>query len=845
MPKIFFVQAGKVLVLAGLMIGIFSCRQGRIPSGICAGMEQLYYHYLSEAAYEGDLNTLKALWNSRTPEQERDTAAQARVWKYAISGGHKDVVKYLLNRKWPVNYVVSSYLPPAWYAAENGQLEMLMWLIEAGASIAPLSGSDATPLHGAVRSGDRATVQYLLEQGKYDFESDDFRLYDFWKNVICHGDIELFCYLETYGVPFVSVGELSFWAEDAARTSDPELFRYLVEERSLGNGNYTRLLEIALCSHQATALDRVKYLVNKGGDLTRVYNGRLFPVVMEYGRSDMILYLLKQGYVFTEEEHSDGGPGEGWTLLASALDFGRFDVAAYLLESGAKTIFRGEPLIVYFADDVYNSSSVLDFLIWYGINREHYTEAFLKSVRYDHTKNVYYLARAGADIQAKSEEGLNALCYARSAGMAALLLDLGVDPTDSLSRMCFADHLVVMRAMDEKGLPLEISQERLHTGLLETALQGDLWMVEYFLRKGADVNYADPHTGRTALMMNAIQGYATYSTEAEGDDRVYQVSDAIARMLLRAGADPDLTDRSGRTALHYACEHTWRLEGPGPIVDGNTRQQIARGDHGDPGPPPFHYHDLIVELLVRAGADVNVTDNQGNTPLIIATGSGTLRAIGCLVEAGADVEISNRQGKTMFDLVRRVEEVRFLQDVGYAGRVPEKQLNQILRGLDKRDDKKIDIKDIAFLVEAGADINYPIYSDVYRTLLFLMVMDEWEEKRTHNVRRMVGLGANVHIRENGGATVLIRAVKKGCSVEVIELLLKEGVGINLKDTWGNTALFYVRTPELMRYLLEHGADPAIRNKRGETAYQYIKWRSQWNVGLELVVEEFEKRNLRR
>ncbi len=61
MPKIFFVQAGKVLVLAGLMIGIFSCRQGRIPSGICAGTEQLYYHYLSEAAYEGDLNTLKAL----------------------------------------------------------------------------------------------------------------------------------------------------------------------------------------------------------------------------------------------------------------------------------------------------------------------------------------------------------------------------------------------------------------------------------------------------------------------------------------------------------------------------------------------------------------------------------------------------------------------------------------------------------------------------------------------------------------------------------------------------------------------------------------------------------------
>ena len=85
------------------------------------------------------------------------------------------------------------------------------------------------------------------------------------------------------------------------------------------------------------------------------------------------------------------------------------------------------------------------------------------------------------------------------------------------------------------------------------------------LEAGADKNLAD-NDGSTALMMAAVQGHAT-----------------VLRLLLEAGADKNLADNDGSTALMMA----------------------ARGGHAD-----------VMRLLLEAFADANLANNQGTTALM-------------------------------------------------------------------------------------------------------------------------------------------------------------------------------------------------------------------------------------
>ena len=82
---------------------------------------------------------------------------------------------------------------------------------------------------------------------------------------------------------------------------------------------------------------------------------------------------------------------------------------------------------------------------------------------------------------------------------------------------------------------------------------------------------------------------------------------SIVKLLLKYGANPNLTDSfwyQTKTALHIAAR------------DGYT---------------------TCVELLIAAGADVNITDENKLTPLHLAAYNGEKKAVELLIAAGADV----------------------------------------------------------------------------------------------------------------------------------------------------------------------------------------------------------------
>ena len=134
------------------------------------------------------------------------------------------------------------------------------------------------------------------------------------------------------------------------------------------------------------------------------------------------------------------------------------------------------------------------------------------------------LIEKGADIEAKDDDGINALVYASTYNneeMVKFLLEKGADA----NTVC------------------EIENEHTDiasTPLMNAAYRGNTNIINMLLENGADINYTTDF-GMTALMMAA----SFNQFEA-------------AKVLLENNADTSITDEYGRTALDLAKSEDYK-----------------------------------------------------------------------------------------------------------------------------------------------------------------------------------------------------------------------------------------------------------------------------------------------
>jgi ankyrin repeat protein len=175
----------------------------------------------------------------------------------------------------------------------------------------------------------------------------------------------------------------------------------------------------------------------------------------------------------------------------------------------------------------------------------------------------------------------------------------------------------------------------------------------------------------------------------------------------------------------------------------------ARGGYnGDTALIAAYTRPDIVQLLLKAGADKDATNNLGYTPLIVAAENGSARVVKLLLDAGADIEATERNNG--------YNALTLAAEYGY-----------------------VDV--VKLLLDAGAD----------------------KEATDLHTGYMSGRDAPLQLNF---ATPLIYAAAEGHAA-VVRLLLSAGANKEAKDHWGHTALQVAKEnhhPIVVKLLLDAG-----------------------------------------
>ena len=160
-------------------------------------------------------------------------------------------------------------------------------------------------------------------------------------------------------------------------------------------------------------------------------------------------------------------------------------------------------------------------------------------------------------------------------------------------------------------------------------------------------------------------------------------------------------------------------------------------------------------LLIDAGADVNIKDENDVTALMNAVSRGHTEIVRLLIQRGANVYSRNKNGDTAYTLARKYRR------------------RQILK----------------LLTEYTALIKASINVDISR------------------VRSLIESGANLNTRDERGQTALIKASIYGHK-DITRMLIEAGADVNIIDTHGQTAFQYASNNgnrQIARMLRKAGA----------------------------------------
>ena len=286
---------------------------------------------------------------------------------------------------------------------------------------------------------------------------------------------------------------------------------------------------------------------------------------------------------------------------------------------------------------------------------------------------------------------------------------------------------------------------------------GDSNTVEYLLNLGAEID-AEDNAGQTPLERAVAKGNIE-----------------IGKCLIYNGANTDSKIKSLWRAVNNGHFEFVKL-----LFDDQYITNIDIKDHT--GQTFLHYPNIeIGKYLISKGANVEVKNNAGLTPLHYAVSYGQFEYAKMLIAEGAQIEPMTNKGVTPLHCAA---------NKGY-------------------------LEIAKFLIDKGAQIHSKTNNNGWTPLHFAM-----QECHLEMAKLLTDKGAQIDAKTNRESTPLHLIAKKG-NVNMAKFLIGKGAQIEAKDNNGMKALHFACRGgflEMTKFLVEHGAQIETRNNNNETPF---------------------------
>lgn len=459
------------------------------------------------------------------------------------------------------------------------------------------------------------------------------------------------------------------------RARDPPIASDDVETRSFTNENCAAIAGEALStSTQEIRLGRVSLGENNKKLRDAVHEGRGAEVKKLLDQGAQIDFEDQNGYTALNEASQKGdeymvkillerNPNlrsrNKWGMepLHCAATEGHAHILDLLLDRGAAIEAKTNKGVtaLHLASRL-GRESVMGTLFGDTVNADvrardnHGWEPLHYAATYGHAHIVRLLLRQGAEIEAKTDADWTALLLASWYGYASVVEELlekkadvrtrANDCQNPLYRAALNGNVTIVRLLLAAGATTDFQGPLERTPLMTAALGKKSLHTEVartLLAEGAMVNAQDEN-GSTALLLATWSGNLDtlkLLLEYKADVGIVDTDnsavlhavvrnknnderEAMARLLLRFGADISPINAGGRTPLHYACE------------DGEK---------------------VMTGLLLEHNVQVDAVDKNGWTALHLASSEGYGDVVQLLLENGADAKMKTSDtGQTALNL---------------------------------------------------------------------------------------------------------------------------------------------------------------------------------------------------
>lgn len=372
-----------------------------------------------------------------------------------------------------------------------------------------------------------------------------------------------------------------------------------------------------------------------------------------------------------------------------------------------------------------------------------------------------HLLERGAKLNIRDSHGNTPVTFAASTGQ----LDLEV-----------------YSIFEKYGLDLstEVNEDGANALLLIAPYAKDFSTLSYFINKGISLESKDNEGygiflyaakgGNQNFMNKLIQKGVSFNKKGNGGNAMYFAS---------------LGTRGNQNGINF---YTY-LAGLG--IDANTTTKAKRN--------PLHRiannsNDLkLFDFFTKKGVDVNLQDNRGTTPFMIAANSNTLTVIKHLMPLVTNINVKDNDGKSALAMA-----------------------------INTNDDPKV----AAFLIKKGAD---PLVIDIEGNTLSYYLLNSFNAENpsefNEKLELLISSGVAMDALQHNDNTLLHLAVKKN-DLELIKSLKKFNIPVNAINKDGLTALHIAAMTssnvDILKYLVANGADKTQKTTFDETVFELAK-----------------------